>query len=141
MKTPDINEIIKERLSSFLITNWIILPSEDLAEQIRLINKKESVIKITDANAILWFARGRHDSVFFLKDYSLSSKIPEVVNLPMEYMGALVVHKRERCILSACWSGQEFIMMNEIKTCFGPFPISKTEVKFCTQITESLSSF
>lgn len=140
MKTPDINEVIKGCLNPFLITDWAILPSEDLTERMQLINKKDKVIKVTDANAVLWFARGLNNSVFFLKDYSLDSKIPGVCHLPTEYMGALIVQMHERCILSACWHGYEFVMMDEIKISLEPYPIPRNKVRFCFQITKALSS-
>jgi hypothetical protein len=137
MKTTDINEQIKKLLLPFLITDWKILPSEDLDAAIRKRNKLEKEIKITDANELFWFAKGLHDSTFFLKDYSLDSKIPGVAILPTEYFGALVVHRYDRCILSASWHGYDFVMMDQIKTSFEPFPISKMEIEFCFQITQA----
>lgn len=139
MKPTDINERVKEFITPFLITNWTILPSEDLDIEVGEMDEKENDIKVTDTNVLLWFAKGLHDSVFFLKDYSLDSKIPHVAILPTEYLGVLVVHRGERCILSASWHGYGFVMLDQIKTSFGPFPVSKVEIEFCFQIAKALS--
>ena len=141
MKTHDINEEVKKRLTPFLTTDWNILPSEDLESQRNQFNEeeKEKEIKITAVNNILWFAQGFHNSTFFLKDYSLDSKISRTCNLPTEYLGALVIHQNNRCILSASWHGYEFIIMDNIKTCFEAFPISQDEISFCLDIVQVLS--
>ncbi len=144
METPDINESIKERLKPFLISDWNILASEDLDESVKSFNQNENEIKVIDANVILWFAKGINNTIFFLKEYSLNSKTQDSkkhidAQLPTEYLGALVVHKHKRCIFSACWHGYDFIMLDEIKIFLGPYPILKKEIKFLSQIAQTLT--
>jgi hypothetical protein len=134
MENYDLNERVKIALKNFLTADWKIIPSEDLEDKIEVFNKKETSIHVTEARNILWFARGLYGSIFFLKDFAIESKIPDMCKLPTEYTGALIVQKNDTCIFSTSWHGYEFIIVDVIKTNLCTYPISKRDVTFCEQI-------
>lgn len=138
MKKHDINEQVKQKLDPFVISNWKIIPSEDLNNAVKLFNQHEEHIQVEDCTNILWYARGLHDSYFFLKEYSLDSRVPNAFKLPTEYFGVLILYQHSTCILTASWYGQKLIVMDEVKLKLTNQLLTRVEVNFVSSLLKVL---
>lgn len=140
MKQENLNQKTRECLRPFLSTEWITVPIENLGKETEIFNKKEDIIKITEVTASLSFAKGPHDTNFFLKEYSLKAEMPEIGGkFQTEYMGALCVHLFQDFVLSTSWHGCSVIIMNKVEACFENYSLSKTEIDFFKNVSQALS--